>query len=498
MLYNSTRGSETVGVAQAIAQGIASDGGLFVPENFPFVTDEDWQLLKNFTYKQLAVFVLNKYLGGDYTSEDIKLFVDKAYSKEAFGDKPVVLNRVCDDKNLSVLELWHGPTFAFKDMALQILPHLLIQAVEKTGEKKEIVILVATSGDTGKAALEGFADVDGTKIVVFYPDEGVSAVQKLQMVTQKGANVIVLAVEGNFDDAQTGVKKIFANKELEEKMLQKGFSFSSANSINWGRLVPQIVYYFSSYLSAVQASSIKMGDKINFVVPTGNFGNILAGFYAKCMGLPVNKFICASNSNNVLADFINTGCYNKKREFHKTISPSMDILVSSNLERMLYQLTDGDSGQIKSWMQQLEQTGSYDIGEKYRVKMQENFSGYWVDDVATQKTITNVFKECKYLIDTHTAVAWHALEEYRRQTADNAYAIVVSTASPFKFASDVLAALKEGKQEEEAFNALQELSAMSGLKIPENMKALARLPIVHSGKVAVNEMQKAVEDILRI
>ena len=497
MLYNSTRGGQTVGSARAIAQGIACDGGLFVPEYFPVLSEADWQNIKNFDYKQLAIFILGKYLDGDYTLGEIKVFVEKAYSEKTFGEKPVVFSPVCENEKISVLELWHGPTFAFKDMALQILPHLLTSAIEKTGECKDVIILVATSGDTGKAALEGFAGVSGTRIIVFYPVDGVSDIQKLQMVTQQGSNVDVLAVKGNFDDAQSGVKKIFKDVALANRLQKKDCAFSSANSINWGRLVPQIVYYFSAYLSAVRNSSVKMGDKVNFVVPTGNFGNILAGFYAKCMGLPVNKFICASNANNVLADFINMGCYDKKRDFHKTISPSMDILVSSNLERMLYKLTEGDSEQIAKWMQQLEQNGNYDIGELYKKKMQEYFFGCWVADKSTQKTIAAVFSEYGYLLDTHTAVAWYALEKYRKQTSDDTYSIVVSTASPFKFAADVLASL-QNKVSSDAFLALQELSALSGLKIPEAMQFLENAPVLHGGIVSAQDMQKEVEIILGV
>lgn len=496
MLYKSTRGEEKVNSAQAILQGIAADGGLFVPEEFPVFDKTALLELLGKDYFSIAETVLRKYLT-DYTAEEIKACVKAAYNTISFPEKPVVFNEVKADTG--VLELWHGPTFAFKDMALQLLPRLLTKAIEKTGEKKEVVILVATSGDTGKAALEGFANVEGTRIVVFYPVDGVSDIQKKQMVTQQGDNVAVVAVEGNFDDAQTGVKKIFANKNLQEKMAENGFVFSSANSINWGRLVPQIVYYFKAYASAVKNGGVQFGEKVNFVVPTGNFGNILAGYYAKCMGLPVAKFICASNANNVLAEFINTGRYNKERAFHKTISPSMDILVSSNLERMLYQLAQGDSALINNWMKQLAENGEYDIGDDYRKKLGESFCGYWINDSGTQKTIAKVFTQHDYLLDTHTAVAWQALEQYREATGDNTYAIVVSTASPFKFAPAVLAAIKPALiHNSDAFAALQELSELSGLKIPKEMQKLKQLPALHDKTVAVGQMEKQVETILGI
>lgn len=498
MFYKSTRSDEKVLSAQAIINGLASDGGLFVPEAFPQINLTDIENMEKMDYLQQAEFILSKYLT-DYSQEEIKQAVAKAYNKDAFGDKPVELKLICHCANMSALELWHGPTFAFKDMALQLLPQLLTTAIKKTGKSEEIVILVATSGDTGKAALEGFADVPGTRIIVFYPQTGVSDIQKLQMITQKGANVNVYAVKGNFDDAQNGVKKIFNNVQLAKEMKEKGYAFSSANSINWGRLVPQIVYYFSAYSQAIQNGNIKLGDKINFVVPTGNFGNILAGYYAKKMGLPINKFICASNSNNVLTDFINTGIYDRNREFHKTISPSMDILISSNLERLLYHLTDGDTKQIANWMEQLNSDGKYDIGEKYKKQLQEDFWGYWVDENDTSKIIKDLFESHKYLLDTHTAVAWKACQMYRQLENDGYPTIILSTASPFKFAQDVLKALEpQEEQINNPFEALIELSDISGLKVPIAMELLAQAQVLHDQVVEKEEMPSTIKSILRL
>lgn len=490
MLYKSTRGGEKVKSARAIVEGLAGNGGLFVPESFPATDIEE---LAPLDYIGQVENILSKYLT-DYTNDEIKNCVTSAYGTAVFPEGPAVLRDVCP--GISTLELWHGPTSAFKDMALQLLPHLLTTAMKKTGQDKEIVILVATSGDTGKAALEGFADVEGTRIVVFYPSEGVSAIQKLQMTTQTGDNVEVIAVDGNFDDAQAGVKKIFSDGPLAEKLAAKGFALSSANSINWGRLVPQIAYYFHAYTEAVARGHIKMGGKINFAVPTGNFGNILAGYYAKRMGLPVGKFICASNANNVLADFINTGRYERKRAFHKTLSPSMDILVSSNLERLLYHLTDGDTAQVAAWMGELSSDGCYDIGDKYLQRLQEAFHGCWVDDRLTQKTIAKVFNEHGYLLDTHTAVAWLAVEKYQETSGDRAHTIVLSTASPFKFTDAVLGAIKPESQTSDVFDVLSELSGLSGIEVPPAMQRLATLPVLHKQLVAAAEMKDALLNVL--
>ncbi len=490
MIFKSTRGAEEATSAKAIAQGLAKDGGLFVPEHFAQISQKELLELSDKDYNEQAKVILQKYLT-EYTNDEISQCVDEAYSKGTFPDGQVVYKKVTE--KISVLELWHGPTSAFKDMALQLLPKLLTKAIEKTGEKKEVVILVATSGDTGKAALEGFCDVAGTKIVVFYPQDGVSQIQKLQMITQKGDNVSVFAIKGNFDDAQTGVKKLFSDKDMIATMQNKGYVFSSANSINWGRLVPQIIYYFNAYFSAVQNKTIAFGDKVNFAVPTGNFGNILAGYYAKCMGLPINKFICASNSNNVLADFIKTGVYNRNRPFHQTISPSMDILVSSNLERLLYHLTDGDSKQVASWMQDLNEQGCYDIGQECKKSLQENFVGYWIDDEQTKKTIKEVFEKTGCLLDTHTAVAWFAANCHDGLE----HTIVVSTASPFKFAIDVLSAVQPNATTE-PFEALQELAKISKLNIPPKMQELENLPKLHNQTIDAGQMKQTLEQILKI
>ena len=361
-----------VSSAHAISNGLAADGGLFVPKEFPAISLAEIDAMRGTPYSDRALTVLARFLT-DYSEEELKTCVETAYSKERFGDFPAPLHML--KKDLDVLELWHGPTCAFKDMALQILPLFLTKAVVKTGEEKKLVILVATSGDTGKAAMAGFADVPETEVIVFYPQEGVSDIQKLQMVTQKGDNVHAVAVEGNFDDAQTGVKKLFGDKKLAEELDEHACAFSSANSINWGRLVPQIVYYFSAYAEAVNGGRVENGEPINFSVPTGNFGDILAGFYAKLMGLPVNKFICASNSNNVLTDFINTGVYNRKRPFHKTISPSMDILVSSNLERLLFEETGHNAAKVAGWMQELADKGEYSIDSELQSRILKDFFG---------------------------------------------------------------------------------------------------------------------------
>ncbi|MDR3348056.1 MAG: threonine synthase [Acidaminococcales bacterium] len=495
MLYKSTRGGDAAGAAGAIAQGIAADGGLFAPETLPAVTQGEIESFAAKGYVHAAECILRKYLT-DYADAQLKSAVHSAYGQGAFPCGPAVLREITEET--AVLELWHGPTFAFKDVALQLLPRLLVLAAGKSAGQKEIVILAATSGDTGKAALEGFAGVPGTKIVVFYPQDGVSVVQERQMVTQRGDNVFVLAVKGNFDDAQAGVKRMFSDRQLTGQMAAKGLFFSSANSINWGRLAPQIVYYFYAYALAVKNGRVKAGEKIDFAVPTGNFGNILAGFYALGMGLPIGRLICASNANNVLADFINTGRYDRRRTFHKTISPSMDILASSNLERLLYHLTGQDAPAVSGWMKLLAQEGAYDIGAENKKALQKYFSGYWADDGATQKTIAETFAAHKYLMDPHTAVAWKACADHRRQTGGAGYAIVLSTASPFKFALPVLKALDPGAPDMGAFAAIAALSGLSGLKIPEAMRELDRLPVLHGKAVAAEQMTGAVREILAI
>lgn len=492
MLFVSSRGkADIVSSAHAITRGLASDGGLFVPNSMPQMSQKDIAAMMDKPYTERAIDVLLQFLT-DYTEEELRECVEAAYAKDKFSsDKKVPLQQVND--NTAVLELWHGPTSAFKDMALQLLPHLLTRAIEKTGEKHKVIILVATSGDTGKAALEGFADVPGTEIIVFYPSEGVSDIQKRQMITQVGKNVKVFGIQGNFDDAQRGVKEIFGNTVLADSLEKKGFVFSSANSINWGRLVPQIVYYFSAYVDAVASDKVEMGKPVNFVVPTGNFGDILAGYYAKLMGLPVDRLLCASNSNNVLTDFINTGVYDKRREFFKTASPSMDILVSSNLERLLYEATGHDAGMVEEYMRLLNTEGHYEVDSDVLKKIQRQFFGAWVDEVETKETIGKVYSDYNYLMDTHTAVAWRALEKYRILTGDETYSIVLSTASPYKFADSVLKAL-EGQCEAKSnpFDLLRELNAKTGAPIPERMVALESMPVLHDQVIEAVNMEMAV------
>lgn len=475
MKYNSTTDKRiVVSASQAIAQGISSDGGLFVPQEIPQYSLADIESLARLDYIGRAKKILSDYLD-DFTAEEIDECVTKAYAPEKFGSSnpaPISYQKY-GDLDMNVLELWHGPTSAFKDMALQILPHLLTKSLKKTSPDKEAVILVATSGDTGKAALEGFKDVDGTKIMVFYPVDGVSPMQKRQMTTQQGGNVNVCAIRGNFDDAQTGVKKIFTDKNLISKLEENNYIFSSANSINWGRLLPQIVYYFSAYAELLNDGKIKLGDKINVVVPTGNFGNILASYYAFRMGLPVNRFICASNSNNVLTDFISTGTYDKNRSFYATISPSMDILVSSNLERFLYHMTDADDVQVKEWMTALKTTGAYSVSDEVKSKITGLFFGGCCDDAKTKSTIDEFFNKYGYLCDTHTAVAVSVYKDYVEQTGDRTVSIIDSTASPYKFSGSVLAAIaKDEKLPDDEFEMVDLLNRKTNAPVPAPLAAL--------------------------
>ncbi len=480
MLYRSTRGkSSNVSSAEAIKRGLAADGGLFVPEKTVHFDKEQIQKMSEMTYQERALKILEGYLD-DYTLSELTDCVNQAYTAQKFGSEAIApLHKLYDSVN--VLELWHGPTSAFKDMALQILPHFLVKALKKTGEKEEIVILVATSGDTGKAALEGFKDVSGTKIIVFYPSEGVSQVQKMQMVTQEGSNVYSIAVNGNFDDAQNGVKRIFSDEDVAALLHDNGYKFSSANSINWGRLVPQIVYYFSAYADMLKNKEIEAGEKINFVVPTGNFGNILAAYYAMQMGLPVNKLVCASNDNNVLTDFINTGIYDRNREFKKTLSPSMDILISSNLERLLYLVTEGSSEQVSGWMNKLKNEGAYGVDQETKKKIQGIFWAGYSNDSDTLKTIESVYSETGYVLDTHTAVAVDVYDKYVISTSDVTKAVIVSTASPFKFNESVVKAIagEEAVNGKTEFELLSVLSEKSGLTIPVPLKELDKKPVLH-------------------
>lgn len=498
MDYISTRSSDVkVKSCTAIKQGISNEGGLFVPAEIPYVDLKEIKKLVLMNYTERAVYILKKYLS-DFTVKDLKECAENAYKKEKFGsENPAPLKKL--DDSVYVLELWHGPTCAFKDMALQILPYFLTKAINKTGEKKEVVILVATSGDTGKAALEGFKDVKGTKICVFYPSDGVSDIQKLQMTTQEGENVFVAGINGNFDDAQSGVKEIFTDEKIKKDMKKKGYVFSSANSINWGRLVPQIVYYFSAYCDMVKSGEISLGEKINVCVPTGNFGNILAAYYAKRMGLPVNKLICASNSNNVLTNFIKTGEYNRNREFYTTVSPSMDILISSNLERLLFDLTGGNANKVSKWMEDLKKKGKYSVSADVKKKIGEIFWGGFCDDYFTKECIYKTNRDYNYTVDTHTAVAIDVYKQYVRDTGDNTKTVIASTASPFKFNESVLSALGKDSETENRsdFELLDILSEVSGTEIPDGLKKLKNAEIKFSKIFDKNSMLDAVNEFLK-
>ena len=473
MLYTSTRDSSVrVDSATAIATGISPDGGLYVPVEMPDYDYSDLTRVMNAGYCERAVDILSEFLT-DFSKTELRECVTQAYEGKFREDGEVAPLHGLTDKEY-ILELWHGPTCAFKDMALQLLPHLLRKATLKTGCNKEVVILVATSGDTGKAALEGFADVPGTRIIVFYPDEGVSNIQKLQMTTQEGANVGVCAVKGNFDDAQTGVKNIFLNADVKAELEANGMQFSSANSINLGRLVPQIVYYISAYLDLMCSGKMDYeGEQVNIVVPTGNFGNILAAFYAKQIGLPVKKLICASNANNVLTDFIKTGVYDRNRTFHTTISPSMDILISSNLERLIYHLSGGDSVRVKKWMDELAQTGRYEVDDDVKAQLKELFWAGCCDDAGTKTTIKDVFDDYNYLCDTHTAVGLNVYNQYVAETGDTETPVIVaSTANPYKFAPSVLGALTNVDPARSEFDIIDELSVVSSVDIPDQLDEL--------------------------
>lgn len=497
MLYNSTRNNSlSVTSAEAIKMGLSPDGGLFVPESFPSVSEDELKSLINMSYSQRAALILGKYLT-DFTEDEVLYCVNNAYSKDKWASDDITPVKKLND-DAFFLELWHGMTCAFKDVALQILPHLLTTSVKKTNDSRTAVILVATSGDTGKAALEGFKDVKGTKIAVFYPSDGVSDIQKLQMTTQDGSNVTVSGIKGNFDDAQTAVKRIFTNDGMKELLSENNMMFSSANSINWGRLAPQIVYYFSAYCDMVKTGDIAFGDKINFVVPTGNFGDILAGYYAFKMGLPVNRLICASNKNNVLTDFINTGIYNKNREFYTTSSPSMDILISSNLERFLYDISEGDDAKIKGFMESLSRGGKYEIDDKMKSEMRKILYGGFCDDDATKAEIKSVFNENGYTMDTHTAVGKNVYDKYRNETGDNTKTVILSTASPFKFSSTVVSAIKgeNAVMGKDGFELLDMLSDISGLKIPKSLNELKNKKVKFGGTVDKTEIDGFVKESL--
>ncbi len=494
MLYQSTRSTQKADhtSAEVIKQGLSADGGLFVPASIPSLQEDELSALCKDAYPVRAAKILSKFLT-DYTYEELLADCTAAYSETSFvgGAAPMVHL----EDNLEVLELWHGPTAAFKDMALQIMPRLLSRALTKTGETRTALILVATSGDTGKAALEGYKDIDGIQIMVFYPVDGVSRVQKLQMSTQTGSNVNVTAIQGNFDDAQSGVKVIFGDAEMAEKLNANGYFFSSANSINWGRLAPQIVYYVSAYCDLLNAGKLQMGDSFNVCVPTGNFGNIFAAYIAKRMGLPIDKLICASNANNILTDFLKTGTYDRNRDFYLTMSPSMDILISSNLERLLY-FTAG-SEKTAAWMEQLKKDGCYSVDADTLAEIQKSFVGYFADEEKTSATIRSVYEKEHYLSDTHTAVAIAAARQYVRESGDTRPTVIDSTASPYKFANNVYRAVT-GLEPTGDLEALEELKAATGTEIPYPLSGLATRTVRFTDVIERDKMADAVLSYLGI
>ena len=492
----STRGAAAVSPSMAILRGLAPDGGLYVPERFPAFTAQEIAAMTDMDYQARALAVLSRFLP-DFTGEELKTAIAGAYGS-GFDCEAVAPVRPVGDW-AHMLELWHGPTLAFKDMALQLLPHLLTLSGRKHGETREVFILVATSGDTGKAALEGFLDVPGTRCCVFYPREGVSRAQRLQMVTTAGDNTHVIAVNGNFDDAQTGVKRIFSDPAFAAKMDAQGRVLSSANSINFGRLVPQIVYYFSAYADLLKSGAIKLGDRVNFCVPTGNFGDILAADYARKAGLPVGRLICASNENNVLTDFIRTGEYDVRgRAFYKTTSPSMDILISSNLERLLFDLCGCDGARVAALMQGLSQEGRYAIDAVQLAELQSRYWADFADQDAVRAEIARAWREDGALMDTHTAVASAVLRKYREQTGDTAPGVIVSTASPYKFGASVLEAIagKDACEGKDDFACCARLCELTGVPVPDQIAGLPDMPVRHSAACEKGDMAKAVLDAI--
>ena len=493
ILYKSTRSDNvTITASQAILKGLASDGGLFVPTQLPKL-NVSLEELSKMSYKETAYAVMKEFLT-DFTEEELKSCIDKAYDSKFDTEEMTPLVKV---ENEYFLELFHGATIAFKDMALSILPHLLTTSAKKNNVKNEIVILTATSGDTGKAALAGFADVPGTRIVVFYPKGGVSPIQEKQMVTQKGDNTFVVGIKGNFDQAQSGVKAIFGNKELEAEMDKAGFQFSSANSINIGRLVPQVVYYVYAYAKLLANGEITDGEKINVVVPTGNFGNILAAYYAKNMGLPIDKLICASNDNKVLYDFFTTGIYDKNREFILTTSPSMDILISSNLERLIYKIAGNDAAKNKELMTSLTTTGKYDITDDMRAELKD-FYGNYATEKETAEIIKDIYEKTGYIIDTHTAVAAVVSRKYLKDTNDTNKLVIASTASPFKFTRSVMNAINSKYDSMGDFELVDELSKIGNVKVPNAIEEIRNAKVLHDTVCEVDEMTDVVKKFLNI
>lgn len=493
VFYNSTRSKGTaVKASEAILKGLADDGGLFVPDHIPAL-DKSLKELSQMDYRQVAYEVMKLYFT-DFTESELKTCIDRAYDSKFDTE---VIAPLAEAENAYYLELFHGPTIAFKDMALSILPHLMITSARKNAIKNEIVILTATSGDTGKAALAGFADVEGTRIVVFYPKNGVSPIQEKQMVTQKGKNTFVVGIHGNFDDAQTGVKKIFSDKELAKEMEENGFQFSSANSINIGRLIPQVCYYVYAYVTLLKEGKIADGEKINVTVPTGNFGNILAAFYAKNMGLPIDKLICASNDNKVLYDFFRTGVYDRNREFVLTSSPSMDILISSNLERLIYWIAGNDAEENRGLMAALTGEGRYEITDEMKGALKD-FYGNYADEAETAAEIKRLYEDCGYVIDTHTAVASAVYRKYVEETGDHTKTVIASTASPFKFTRSVMNAI-DGKYDAMGdFELVDELSRIANVKVPQAIEEIRTAPVLHDTQCETAEMKDTVKKFLKI
>ena len=498
MLYTSTRdNSIRVSAAQAIAQGISEEGGLFVPVELPEFSHEKISSMISMSYIDRAKTVLREFLT-DFSEEELSYCVEGAYAKEKFSSAKIAPT-VNISGNKNILELWHGPTCAFKDMALQLLPYLMTVSAKKTADGKTIVILVATSGDTGKAALEGFKNVENTKILVFYPVDGVSPMQKLQMTTQEGDNVAVCAINGNFDDAQSAVKSIFTNDEIKKELADRNMMFSSANSINWGRLVPQIVYYFSAYCDMVDMGKISVGEEINVVVPTGNFGNILAGYYAKQMGLPIKKLVCASNSNNVLTDFLKTGTYDRNRDFYTTTSPSMDILISSNLERLLYHMSGEDDKLVAELMSKLSADGKYTVSAELIGKIQSVFDAGFTAEDSVDATIKEHFDKYGYLCDTHTAVAVKVYDEYVKTTGDDIPTVIDSTASPYKFSASVLSAVTGGNAPElNEFEMVDELNRVTSATVPTPLASLKDKKVRFTDVCSKEDMSRMVFKLLNL
>jgi threonine synthase len=493
LYYKSTRGDKKrVLSAEAIIKGIADDGGLFVPETIPQAS-KDLYKLKNTDYKELAFLIMKEFLT-DYSQDELKDCINKAYDNKFDTE---IIAPLSKKTGVYFLELYHGPTLAFKDMALSILPHLLKKAVQKLNLNQEIVILTATSGDTGKAALQGFANVEGTKIIVFFPYKGVSKIQERQMLTQEGVNTYVIGIKGNFDDAQRGVKEIFEDSAFNKKIGEKNYIFSSANSINIGRLIPQIVYYFYAYLNMLGEGEIKNGEKINIVVPTGNFGDILAAYYAKEMGLPVNKLICASNENRVLVDFFKTGVYDKRRKLFMTISPSMDILVSSNLERLLWAIGERDAKKVKRLMNSLKKKGYYRIDYETEEKLKDFYGGFALQEESRQ-CIKEVFEKSKYLIDPHTAVAYTVYKKYKKETGDKTKTVIVATASPFKFTKSVMESIDSRYKKFDDFELIEKMSDLAQVPIPSGIRHIEKKSIRHKMVCEKEEMRAKIAEILNL